>query len=213
MTDHVDEAGLTGAEAAQLLSQHGPNQLPPAPREPAWRKLAAQLTHLLALLLWIAAGLAVLAGMPEIAVAVVAIIVLNAAFAFWQEHRADRSAEQLQALVPSRTRVVRDGRVTDVEVADLVPGDLVLLAAGDRVGADAEVVEGRSLALDESVLTGESTAVPHASGEQVMCGTYVVQVEGSARVTATGADTTLAGISRLAGGATRPPSPMTTQLN
>ena len=214
MTEQLDLAGgLSTAEAADLLARHGPNEIPTAPQEPAWRKFLAQLTHLLAILLWVAAALAVLAGLPALAAAVVVIIVLNAVFAFWQEHRADRSAQQLLALVPARTRVVRDHRVTDVDVADLVPGDLVLLAAGDRVGADGVVVAGDGLSFDESVLTGESVAVPHPPGEQAMCGTYVVQGEGRLRVDATGADTTLAGISELASTAERPPSPMTVQLN
>jgi len=214
MSEQLDIAGgLSTAEAAELLARHGANEIPRAAQEPAWRKLLAQLTHLLAILLWVAAALAVLAGLPELAAAVVVIIVLNAVFAFWQEYRADRSAEQLLALVPARARVVRDHRVTDVDVVDLVPGDLVLLAAGDRVGADGVVVGGDGLSFDESVLTGESVAVPHATGEQVLCGTYVVQGEGRMQVGATGADTTLAGISELASSAERPPSPMTVQLD
>ncbi|MQW77860.1 HAD-IC family P-type ATPase [Nocardioides sp. dk4132] len=214
MTEQLDVAGgLSAAEAAELLARHGPNEIPPAPQEPAWRKFLAQLTHLLAILLWVAAALAVLAGLPELAAAVVVIIVLNAVFAFWQEYRADRSAQQLLALVPARTRVVRDHRVTDVDVVDLVPGDLVLLAAGDRVGADGVVAAGDGLSFDESVLTGESVAVPHPPGERALCGTYVVQGEGRLQVDATGASTTLAGISELASSAERPPSPMTVQLN
>ena len=126
--------------------------------------LAAQLTHLLALLLWVAAGLALLAGMPELAVAIVVIILLNGLFAFWQEHRADRSTQKLRALLPSATRVMRDGQPVMVDAADLVVDDLVVLEAGDRVGADLDVVSARGITLDESLVTGESGAVARQDG-------------------------------------------------
>lgn len=109
------------------MARDGRNVLPSAPRPHPVREFIAQLTHLLALLLWVAAGLAVLAGMPPLAVAIVCIIVLNAAFAFWQEYRADRAAERLRSLLPQVARVVRSGRARSVDVAELVVGDTVLL--------------------------------------------------------------------------------------
>ena len=205
--------GLGAAEVRALRARWGPNTLPARGPEPAWRMFARQLTHLLAVLLWIAAGLALVAGMPELAVAIAVIVVLNALFAFWQEHRADRSTQRLRALLPARTLVVREGRTVLVDVEQLVPGDLLLLAAGDRVGADARVLEGRGLSLDESMLTGESAAVPRAAGAPLMAGTFVLDGEARAVVTAIGAATTVAGISQLAESATRPRSPLTLQLD
>jgi magnesium-transporting ATPase (P-type) len=205
--------GLTAVEAARRLVTDGPNVLPDTSHPPAWRELSRQLTHLLALLLWAAAVLAVLAGMPALAVAIVVVVLLNGVFAFWQEHRADRSAQRLRELLPTGTRVVRDGAVEVVDVAALVVGDLLVLRGGDRVGADARLVEAHDLSQDESMVTGESRAVPHQAGDQLLAGTFVVQGEGRAVVEATGARTSLAGISRLAATATRPRSPLTAQLD
>lgn len=206
------DRGLSGADVRRLTAEYGANTVPRTAQVPPWRMFLRQLTHLLAVLLWVAAALAVLAGMAELAVAIVAIVVLNAVFAFWQEHRADRSAQRLRALLPARTRVRRDGRVTEVDVAELVPGDVVLLEAGDRIGADATVLVAAALRVDESMMTGESAPVPRTSGDPVLGGTFVVQGSGSVVVTATGAGTALAGISRLAATAERPPSPLTQQL-
>jgi magnesium-transporting ATPase (P-type) len=204
--------GLTSQEAVARLARDGPNTLPETSRPPPWRELAGQFTHLLALLLWVAAVLALLGGMPALAVAIVAVVVVNALFAFWQEYRADRSVERLRALLPTATRVRRDGGLRTVDAADLVRGDLVLLSAGDRVAADLQLNRADSLTVDESLVTGESVAVRHEEGDPLMAGTFVVQGMGEATVVATGAGTTLAGISALAGSARRPPSPLTVQL-
>ncbi|WP_353809619.1 cation-translocating P-type ATPase [Agromyces sp. SYSU T00194] len=205
-------SGLSTREATARRDAVGPNLVVRKRRRPAWRMLVGELTHLLALLLWAAAGLALLAGTPALAVAIVAIVLLNAAFAFFQEYRADRSAQRLGELLPSSARVVRDGEAIDVPAADLVPGDLLLLAAGDRVGADVTVLASDALTLDESLLTGESVTVPHEAGDLLLAGTFVVEGEARGTVAATGARTALAGIDRLAAGATRPPSPLTIEL-
>lgn len=204
--------GLSAHEAQQRLAADGPNVMPGAARPHPLIELFRQLTHLLALLLWAAAFLAVLAGMPELAVAIVVIVILNAIFAFWQEYRADRSAERLRSLLPTRARVIRNGRPGWVDVRELVRGDVVVLAEGDRVAADMRLLGPRGLTLDESMVTGESGAVPRDPGEQLMAGTFVVQGESQCVVVATGTNTTLAGISELAGTAERPPSPMTQEL-
>jgi magnesium-transporting ATPase (P-type) len=204
--------GLSSAEAARRLVAEGANELPRLARPSALRALVRQFTHLLALLLWAAAALALLGGTPALAVAIVAVIVLNALFAFWQENRADRSAERLRDLLPTETRVRRDGVQRTVDAAQLVPGDIVLLRLGDRIAADLLVLDAHSLAVDESMVTGESEAVPHEAGQPVRAGTFVVQGDAEAEVTATGEHTTLAAINTLARSATRPASPLTRQL-
>ncbi|MGN6220845.1 MAG: cation-translocating P-type ATPase [Microbacterium sp.] len=206
------EQGLTSTEAADRLARVGQNAVPQQRRVSPWRMLFAELTHLLAVLLWIAAALSVVAGMPALAIAIVTIVALNAVFAFAQEYRADRSAQRLRQLLPATARVVRDGTATAVPAVELVPGDLVLLSAGDRVAADLTVVRSASLSLDESLLTGESAAVPHEAGDLIRGGTFVVQGEAAAVVAATGAKTALADIGRLGESATRPPSPMAMEL-
>jgi magnesium-transporting ATPase (P-type) len=204
--------GLTTDEAARRLGRDGPNLLPEARRTPTWVAFLRQLTHLLAVLLWCASALALVAGMPTLAVAIVAVVLLNAVFAFWQEYRADRSADRLRALLPTRCRVVRDGAPLTVEASELVRGDLVMLAAGDRVAADLEAATVHGLRLDESMVTGESQPVAHGSGDLLLAGTFVVEGVGHAVVSRVGAGTALAEISRLAATARRPASPLTVEL-
>jgi magnesium-transporting ATPase (P-type) len=209
----VHSRGLSTAEYRQRLAEDGPNLLPAAGGANPLRLLARQFTHMLAVLLWVAAALALLAGMPELAIAIVVIVILNAVFAFWQEYRADRSVQRLKSLLPAQVRVVRDDAPSDVDVTDLVRGDLVLLVAGDRIGADMQLELAHELRVDESMVTGESRSVGHDAGDQLITGSFVVQGEARATVTATGAATTLAGISTLARSASRPPSPLSVQLS
>jgi magnesium-transporting ATPase (P-type) len=205
--------GLTSADARQRLIRDGPNLMPEAEHRSVVREFTRQLTHLLAVLLWVAVALALLAGMAALAVAIAVIVVLNAVFAFWQEYRADRSAERLRRLLPTATRVLRDGRPTMVDTSELVVGDVVLLAAGDRIAADLTVHVAHELGCDESMVTGESGSVTRRAGDTLLAGTFVVQGEGEATVVATGARTTLAGISALAQSAHRTASPLSQQLD
>jgi magnesium-transporting ATPase (P-type) len=115
-------AGLSSIEASRRLAADGPNQLPEPRRPSPLRQLGKQFTHLLAILLWVASGLAILARQPPLAAAIVVVIVLNAVFAFAQEYRADRSAEKLQALLPMSARVRRDGQLRVVDASQLVRG-------------------------------------------------------------------------------------------
>ncbi|MGO4103682.1 hypothetical protein AB4Y63_07000 [Leifsonia sp. YAF41] len=102
---------------------------------------------------------------------------LIALFAFWQEYRADRSAERLRDLLPTETRVRRDGSQQTVDASQLVRDDVVLLRAGDRIAADLTLTEAHAVTLDESMVTGESEAVHHDAGQNLRAGTFVVQGE------------------------------------
>jgi P-type E1-E2 ATPase len=206
-------AGLSSVEASRRLAADGPNQLPEPRRPSALRHFGKQFTHLLAILLWVASGLALLAGQPPLAAAIVVVIVLNAAFAFAQEYRADRSAERLRSLLPMSARVRRDDQLRVIDASQLVRGDLVVLRPGDRISADLRLTVSHALAVDESMVSGESVAVRHSAGDSVVAGTFVVQGEGEGVVAAIGADTTIAGIAALTRQAHRPPSPLTVQLN
>jgi magnesium-transporting ATPase (P-type) len=206
-------AGLSSVEASRRLAADGPNQLPEPRRPSALRHFGKQFTHLLAILLWVASGLALLAGQPPLAAAIVVVIVLNAAFAFAQEYRADRSAERLRSLLPMSARVRRDGQLRVIDASELVRGDLVVLRPGDRISADLRLAVSHAIAVDESMVSGESVAVQHSAGDSVVAGTFVVQGEGEGVVDAIGANTTIAGIAALTRQARRPPSPLTVQLN
>jgi len=164
------------------------------------------MTHFFALLLWTAAGLAYLGGMPQLAVAIVIVVLVNGVFAFVQEYRADRAGRRLRELLPAWVIVRRDGRRIVVDAASLVKGDIVLLEAGDRVPADLGRLEVHSLALDEPMLTGESVPVRPEPGGRAHAGTFVVEGEAEAAVMATGARTRLAGIAALTRQAHRRPS-------
>ncbi|WP_158888108.1 cation-translocating P-type ATPase [Amycolatopsis anabasis] len=205
--------GLSGADAAARLRRDGRNALPP-PRSPRpLRVLAAQLVHFFAIMLWVAAGLALLAGMPAMAIAIVVVVLLNGAFSFVQEYRADKAADRLRDLLPVRATVRRDGVALVVDAAELVVGDIVILEAGDRVSADATLLAGARLSVNESLLTGESAPVRCEPDAPLHAGTYVVEGHGTAVVTATGARTRLAGIASVTEQAKRPRSPLATQLH
>jgi magnesium-transporting ATPase (P-type) len=205
-------AGLGSGDVADLRRRFGPNSLPREKVRPWWLRLTAELGHFFALMLWAAALLAFLAGMPELGWAIAAVVVVNGVFAFVQEERAERASAKLRDLLPSNVQVRRDGRTTMVAAVELVPGDVVLLAAGDRVPADLEVVEASALSLDESMLTGESLPVPHEVGATAAGGTFVAAGDAVGRVTATGASTRLAEIARLTTRAVPPPSPLDLEL-
>ncbi|GAA2987347.1 cation-transporting P-type ATPase [Streptosporangium longisporum] len=210
-TSHA-QSGLTGAQAARRLADEGPNALPAGRRTPAGVLLIREMVHFFALLLWVAAGLALVAGMPQLALAIAVVVVLNGAFAFAQEYRADRAGQRLRELIPAEVKVVRDGRRTVVNAADLVTGDLVLLEAGDRISADLELAEVHGLAVNESMLTGESLACRPGEKATVFAGTFVVEGEAAAVVTATGSRTRLAAVAALTRSATRPPSSLAREL-
>jgi magnesium-transporting ATPase (P-type) len=148
--------GLTDAEARRRLTQHGPNTLRTLPGPPLWRRLLANLTHLMALLLWAGGALAFVGGMPQLGWAIWTVVVVNAAFSFWQEYKAGKATEALRRLLPVSARLVRGGRELKVPAAELVPGDLLLLAEGDSISADARLVEEHELRVNLSTLTGES---------------------------------------------------------
>ncbi|KOS56609.1 haloacid dehalogenase [Rhodococcus rhodochrous KG-21] len=204
--------GLTGSEAAARLTRDGPNQLPAARRVPWWRRLVAQLTHFFALLLWFASALAFVAGMPELGIAVIVVIVVNGIFAFVQQERAEKAAERLGELLPTTIVVRRDGALRTVDARDLVVGDVVVLTGGDRVPADLTLVVAGRCTFDESTLTGESEPVLREAGAVVFAGTFVAEGESEGVVTATGAHTRLAGIAALTTSVRRPPGPLDLEI-
>lgn len=204
--------GLTGAEVAERRVPGG-NRLPEQGAPSPVRLLVQQFVHFFALLLWGAAVLAVVGGMPQLGVAIVVVVLLNGGFAFVQEHRADRAAEALRDLVPHRVTVVRDGQRQEVDAVDLVVGDLVLLEAGDRLAADLVLHEVHGLRMDEAMLTGESEPVDKAGGDSGSAGCFVVEGEASATVTAIGGDTRLAGIATMTRSVQRAKTPLSRELD
>ena len=216
--------GLSEREAVRRLEQHGPNEIRRREGKSRLRELARQFTHPLALLLWAAAALAVVGGTVPLAVAIVAVIVLNAVFAFVQELQAEKATEALKRYLPPQARVRREGRTVEVEATTLVPGDLILLSEGDRLSADARLIDG-SVEVDMSALTGESQPVargalrsqpaasPLESDDLVFGGTLVTGGEAEAVIYATGMGTQLGRIAALTQRVTVEVSPLQQQVN
>ncbi len=170
------------------------------------------MVHFFALLFWAAGALAFLAGLPQLGIAIFVVIVLNAAFAFAQEERAQHAAEGLRQMLPRRATVLRDGVPQQISADDLVMGDVVLLAEGDRVSADAALDSVAALAVDTSALTGESVPERPAVGDTVFAGCFVVEGEARATVTHTGAQTRLAAIAALTQAQRHAPTPLRVEL-
>ena len=203
--------GLSSAEAVRRRPAGGnrlPVERPPSPV----RLLVQQMVHFFALLLWAAAVLAYFGGMPQLAVAIAVVVVVNGIFAFVQEYRADKAAEALRDLVPHRVTVVRDGLRSEIDAVDLVTGDLVLQESGDRIAADLRLLDVHGLRVDEATLTGESEPVTKDVGDALYAGCFVVEGEASAEVTAIAGNTRLASIATLTRSVPRAKTPLAKEL-
>ena len=152
-------AGLTSGQAAELQAKHGKNLIQAAKKKSPVLAFLSNFTHLMAILLWVAGIIALVAGMPELCVAVWLVNLINGCFSFWQEHQADKATEALKKMLPSYVNVIRDGQQSQVLAEDLVPGDIMVLAEGDKISADGRVVRASDLQVDQSTLTGESNPV------------------------------------------------------
>ncbi|HWP59621.1 MAG TPA: HAD-IC family P-type ATPase [Candidatus Acidoferrales bacterium] len=152
------ERGITQAEARRRLQHYGPNSLTRSRRAPWYLKLLKNFFSFFAALLWIAAFLCFAPGvdMPQLGSAILAVIALNGLFAFLQEQKTDRAVEVLQELISQKCRVIRGGVSQEIDAAELVPGDVILLEQGDLVPADARLIEAFQVEVDNSSLTGES---------------------------------------------------------
>ncbi len=209
----VSDGGLSSSVALDRLHDDGPNALPGAPRPSMALLLLGEFVHLFALMLWVAALLAVLAGMPQLGAAIVVVIVVNGGFSFLQKQRAERAAEQLGELLPTAVTVRRDGVEQVVDAVAVVAGDLVVLHAGDRVPADAILRRAGGCHVDESMLSGESVPRAVGVGDVVYGGTFLTGGEALADIVATGARTRLAGIAQLTAGLHRPRSPLAEEIH
>ena len=133
--------GLTQAEAEGRLLRYGKNVIREVKGKPLLFKFAANFTHLMAIMLWIGGAVGFLAQLPQLGIAIWMVNIINGLFSFWQEYRAEKATEALKKLLPSYARVLRDGGEQRILSEDLVPGDLMLLAEGDRISADGRLVE------------------------------------------------------------------------
>ncbi|MEW5853455.1 MAG: cation-translocating P-type ATPase [Myxococcota bacterium] len=220
------DAGLTGEEAARRLAAYGPNELGTEKRVSPLVLLLAQFKNVLMLVLVVATGLSLWLGHTTEAVTIGIIMVLSAGLGFLQEYRAERALEALQRMAAPHAVVVRGGQHQRVRAAEVVPGDVMVLAAGDRVPADGRVMEGADLRVDEAPLTGESLPVDkhiralpkgeHAVADRanmVHAATTVVHGRGRALATATGRHTEVGRIATMVQQVQAPPTPLQAKLD
>lgn len=223
----VDPAvGLTSGRAADLLAEHGRNELPAEPPVPLWRRFLAQYTSYMQIILLGAAIVSLAIKEWSTATLLLLITILNASVSLRQEGKAESAMNALKAMVKATARVRRGGVEAQVDAAEVVVGDIVLLAAGDEVAADGRIIEANSLQIDESALTGESVPASKeaqplsdadlAPGDQTNMAfmhTPVTHGSGVMVVTATGADTQVGRIAGMLATTAREQTPLTRQLN
>jgi Ca2+-transporting ATPase len=223
------EHGLSAAEAAGRLARYGPNELVERGRRSPWRIFFEQLTGTLVLILIVAAVVSAIVGDIKDAVAILAIVVLNAILGFVQEYRAEQAMAALRKLAVPLVRVRRAGQVSELPAHELVPGDVVLLEAGNLVPADGRLIESANLRVQEAILTGESEAVEKttaalqlasetapALGDQrnmAFMGATVSYGRGQMAVVATGMDTQLGHVADMIQGVGTTQTPLQRRLN
>ena len=221
----ADPGGLNTDEAKRRLLEHGRNELPAAPgRHPLWRLLAQFHNALIYFLLAGALAAWTLGHMLDAGV-IVAVVLVNAIVGFVQEGKAENALNAIRRMISPRAHVLRDGERRSIAVADLVPGDIVLLEAGDRVPADLRLLRARGMLIDEAILTGESVAsekhespVPPAAAlgdrtSMAFSGTMVAAGQGTGVVVATGVGTEIGRVSTLLGEVQQLTTPLLRQIN
>ncbi|MEN4017460.1 MAG: cation-transporting P-type ATPase [Methanobacterium sp.] len=204
------EDGLSEKEAKKRLEKYGPNQIEEIKRKSLILKFLENFYNILALLLWAASVLAFIAGIPQLGFAIIGVIIINAIFSFWQEFEAEKATEALKKILPSKAKVIREGKEKEIPRAELVPGDIIVLEEGDNIAADSRLVEAFQLKVDNSTLTGESRPVRkesegmeaenHAFVEMhnlIFAGTSVSSGSGKAVIFATGNKTEFSKIAAL----------------
>ncbi|HOT93093.1 MAG TPA: cation-translocating P-type ATPase [Anaerolineae bacterium] len=186
--------GLTTQEVEQRRREYGDNTLPSAKRTSAWGIFFNQFKNPLVYIILAAAGISLAVGEYGDFGIIMAVVLIDAVLGFIQEYQAQRTYTALKSLLKPTTTVIRDGMRQEVEVSELVPDDIVVLNAGERIPGDGQVLEALKLTVEEAILTGESEPVNKttAAGEnQVFMGTTVLTGRGLMRVTTTGARTEL----------------------
>jgi magnesium-transporting ATPase (P-type) len=216
--------GLEAAEAEARLARHGPNRLPEAQGPGPLRRFLRQFNDVLIYVLLAAAALSLALGHALDASVILAVVVLNAVIGFVQEGKAARAMDAIRGMIDPSAMVLRDGRRLRVPAVEIVPGDIVLLEAGDRVPADLRLLRARSLRIEEAALTGESVpvekgieAAPASAAlaersSMAWSGTLVAAGSGAGVAVATGAATELGRISTMLGAVDQLQTPLLRQM-
>ncbi|MBI4097594.1 MAG: cation-transporting P-type ATPase [Candidatus Levybacteria bacterium] len=208
--------GLSYSDYKKLLSEFGQNVLPVPKTAPAITLLLSQFKNLFSVLLVAAILISVTVGDLIDGYLILVILLLNAGLGFWQEYKASREINLLRRYEPPKSRVVREGVEEEVLSETLVPGDIVILEAGDKIPADGILLEGYEIDVNESTLTGESVPVGKTTSEnenKLFLGTWVTSGNGKMQITSTGANTKFGNIARNLGNILEEKTPLETALN
>ena len=231
-----EESGLSAAEASSRLSQYGPNELEKEEKTPLWKRFFEQMADPMVIMLIVAAVISAVTGMvqgePEWAdvIIIMAVVIINSVLGVVQEAKSEQALEALQQMSAAQSKVIRDGKMEHLPSAELVPGDIVLLEAGDSVPADCRILESASMKIEEAALTGESVPVEKhveaialaADADDVplgdrknMCymGSTVVYGRGKAVVAGTGMKTEMGKIAGALTTAKKELTPLQMKLN
>ncbi|MFO7815211.1 MAG: cation-transporting P-type ATPase [Halanaerobiales bacterium] len=207
--DVNNKEGLSQSKADQRLKESGPNTLKKGSQISPWAILLSQFKNIIVILLIIASSISFFIGDTIEGIAILAVIIINALFGFITEYRAEKSVEELKKMVTTEAKVLRGGKIKEINSENVVPGDILIIEEGDRVTADGRLLEADNLSLDESALTGESKPVnkhtekieddvPLAETKNMIyMGTAVTRGNGIAVVTETGEKTQMGEISEL----------------
>src|SRR5512139_2632985 len=190
----TDGAGLSQAEVLERRQKHGENRLPAHKGTTIWTILLNQVKSPLVYIILVAAGVSLAVREYNDFAIIMAVVVIDVILGFVQEYQAKQTYTALKGLLRPTTTVIRDGERREVEVWELVPGDVVLLNSGEHIPADGKIIESTKLAIDEAILTGESEPVNKSSAEghgQIFMGTTTITGRGTMVVTKTGCSTEL----------------------
>ena len=219
------KSGLDRAEAEARRALYGGNLITEQPHVPTWVKYIQQVRHPFVIVMILTALLALWEGDKTLALIILLLSLINGGFSFWREHRAEQAVEKLRRLLPTYAHVIRDESEQHIPSSDLVPGDVLILAEGDNIAADARVVEEYGLRVNNASLTGESVAARKNADASFMAGisdlerpnlifagTSVASGTGKAVVYATGMLTQFGRIARLTQSVRDEPSPFQKEL-
>jgi sodium/potassium-transporting ATPase subunit alpha len=225
----TSEKGLSEEEARRRLLEYGLNEIREARKKPLTLRFLSQFTHFLAVLLWIASALSFLSeylhpgeGMLTLGIAITAVIFVNAVFTFIQEYRAERALEALKKLLPFYVKILRDGTEKEIHAREVVPGDIIILSEGDKIPADARLIETCELKVNNAPLTGESE--PQLRNHEpfygdfmespniAFAGTMVLSGSGRAVAFSTAMSTQIGRIAHLTSAVETGPSPLQKEI-
>jgi Ca2+-transporting ATPase len=211
--------GLSNDAAQARLRQYGPNALPEKTPTPLWRRFARQFQSPLIYILlfalvadaaiWVSEGAT---GAPVESIAIAVILLLNAGLGIYQESKSEAALARLKEMAAPMVWVMRDGKLVHLPSADLVPGDVARIEAGDRVPADGSLIEAEGVMIDESVLTGESAPIDKESGAEVFSGTLFVRGKSYVEISRTGEKSAMGRLAVMIGGIEAEPTPLERRL-